>query len=990
MPSYIEHSPSRPGAVVSRDTMKAMIRAALGSGEPRFARQAALAWLSAFPGDMEVTLYQAQAVISEGRRAQALPALELVCRQDPFWAEAYQLLASASSSEDLARQSYAAACLKALGVQPQAGKDSPVSASEPWAGPTRQVLHNINDFEDVSLQSHLQNALRLGPDVLLVAAAHLLVVRAGQDTLASHHLARLYHTRWPDCLLFKLVLAETHLEIGDEPEAVRLLHLCAAKDAAGQVATRLWGPAHPYRSLWPEGMAIHFDLPVPAVVAAKLGWNRLSAGPVRMAEPDAEMGEPLEREKRPAEPSPFIVADDTPPCENAAEPVRIARPDDLLVVEGAGSRTNAHPQPTSQESNSEPILLGGQLAPADAAVDRSLPEEEAQHASTPDTKTDQDSGKNNGRQKAKMDVPAGGSVPPKNGKNSAQRALRALEAEFERLASRLKQPELARMDGRFPVYLILSSRQGLVAQYGPRTAEVLDAELRRLAGLIRSRQKWGAFVYYPDDPASTSQFGLQPLVERDPWKFKHAIADLDAAMERRGERIGALLIVGGDTIVPFHRLPNPTDDADADVPSDSPYATLDANYFVPEWPVGRLPGECGPRAGQDAGLLLEQIRAVQREHSRRSSKRLPLILNWHAVFGGLLNRFGWKAHANSFGYTAAAWRRSSLVVFRPIGQPHTVLASPPEYSGSFDPRKANTAGLAYFNLHGLEDSPAWYGQRDLSESTNNGGSQCQDYPVALTTEDLRRGSRPPRIVFSEACYGGHVMGKCENESLALKFLSIGTTSVIASTCISYGSVNTPLVAADLLGRLFWQHLRMGSTAGQALMQAKIELAREMERRQGFLDGEDQKTLISFVLYGDPLTTYDGFQKREKVIQRPKTHQMVKTVSDRSSNAAGGTTISPATVSPEALKQVKNLLAEYLPGVEMADLRFSSQYTNGEGQVSRSPAAGQKRKKNGAQTGGSRLVVTASKQVQVAQHVHRHYFRVTLDEAGKPVKMSMSR
>ena len=82
--------------------------------------------------------------------------------------------------------------------------------------------------------------------------------------------------------------------------------------------------------------------------------------------------------------------------------------------------------------------------------------------------------------------------------------------------------------------------------------------------------------------------------------MKLSLADLDQALAKKGQMIGALVIVGGPDIVPFHHLPNPTDDIDKDVPSDNPYATLDSNYFVPEWPVGRIPGE----AGKDAGFAV--------------------------------------------------------------------------------------------------------------------------------------------------------------------------------------------------------------------------------------------------------------------------------------------------------------------------------------------------------------------------------------------------
>ena len=54
----------------------------------------------------------------------------------------------------------------------------------------------------------------------------------------------------------------------------------------------------------------------------------------------------------------------------------------------------------------------------------------------------------------------------------------------------------------------------------------------------------------------------------------------------------------------------------------------------------------------------------------------------------------------------------------------------------------------------------------------------------------------------------------------------------------------------------------------------------MNQRQGFLDGEDQKTLISFVLYGDPLTGFEAYNTRSKTTLRFKSRPMVKTICDR--------------------------------------------------------------------------------------------------------------
>ncbi len=159
----------------------------------------------------------------------------------------------------------------------------------------------------------------------------------------------------------------------------------------------------------------------------------------------------------------------------------------------------------------------------------------------------------------------------------------------------------------------------------------------------------------------------------------------------------------------------------------------------------------------------------------------------------------------------------------------------------------------------MEDAPEWFGQRDpFTDPTD-----YVDFPVALRPEDIVNGGNAPYIVFTEACYGANVYGKNSETAICMKFLDSGSKAVIGSTKISYGSVTPPLIAADLLGKLFWDGLKQALPVGEALRQAKLKLATEMHRRQGYLDGEDQKTLISFVLYGDPLYSPIDSQGRSK-------------------------------------------------------------------------------------------------------------------------------
>jgi hypothetical protein len=566
------------------------------------------------------------------------------------------------------------------------------------------------------------------------------------------------------------------------------------------------------------------------------------------------------------------------------------------------------------------------------------------------------------------------------------------------VAANLKQNQLARADGRFPVYVIFTTQQGLKQQYGAQVFPAIDLELQRLAAAVAARRDWEALLVYADEPASMAAFGLQPAQPADPWSLKLALADLDAYLARQGEMIGALLIVGGPEVVPFHYLPNPVDDADADVASDNPYATRDENYFVPEWPVGRLPG--GSQAS--AQPLLGALRKIAERHAQAAKPR-PWFRRWWLR----LRRRLWprpRSQRPSWGYTAAVWRRASLNVFRPIGEPHAMLVSPPaEVDGQPGRTRRNghlpSARLGYFNLHGLQDASEWYGQRDPAEPADG-----PDYPVALRPQDVPNGGNAPQVVFSEACYGAHIQDKDTEQALALKFLVSGAQAVAGSTCTAYGSIAAPLIAADLLGHAFWKFLREGLPAGEALRRAKIYLAREMHRRQGYLDGEDQKTLISFILYGDPLARTSEFTPRAKSVGRTlKPPKMVKTVCDRSDRpnpTAAAASAQP--VPPELLVQVKQLVEQYLPGMLDAQLSFNQEHAGCQGLGHTCPTSllGAKAQPDSPP---QRSVVVLSKHVvendgsaensgQIAgeNRIHHHYARLTFDAQGQVVKMAVSR
>jgi len=576
-------------------------------------------------------------------------------------------------------------------------------------------------------------------------------------------------------------------------------------------------------------------------------------------------------------------------------------------------------------------------------------------------------------------------------------SLRSIQEELELVADRLKQNYLARADGRFPVYIVFTTREGLENQYGSQLIS-LENSFQELVSAIRKRSDWGAELVYADDPKNMGAFGLQPAKFDDPWALKLALADLDSALARRGEMIGAVLIVGGPEVVPFHKLPNPVDDIDDDVPSDNPYATRDENYFIPEWLIGRVPGG----TQKDIEPIQKIITTITERHTkiadtqpwyRRIWNRLSTRINYHFIP---------KPHRirPSWGSTAAIWRRASVSVFRPIGPPHAIQISPPaqvDIANSHDDILP-ASRLGYFNLHGLPDASEWFGQRDPSESGSDGTDI--DYPIALRPQDVINSGRAPQIVFSEACYGAHVLGKNIEESLALKFLVSGSHAVVGSTCTAYGSISPPLIAADLLGHTFWKYLREGLSTGGAFRRAKIQMAREMLRRQGYLDGEDQKTLISFVLYGDPLAQFTDDEHLSKSVYRPlKRPSKMRTICDRASGECRVVSEDQAIPS-DVMAQVKFVVEQYLPG--MKDARVS--FRNEDAGCSKSCSnclSGQLQDKKIKINKSGRKVITLSKKVPASSGnhtprnndtmlVHRHYARLTLDRYGKLVKLAVSR
>lgn len=933
---------------LSREQFCQLLDKAIKIPQPRFVRQAAAAWLGLYPGDLQIQGYMAAAQVYEGKKDQAAEIIQKVIKIDPEYREGYEILLKCLPEGSPEREPLL------TNIYLLGGK-IPLAAQQPeWVQNLRAARLSFINQQVSTAEKYLQKVLGIASDNVLCAILHLEITRATSDTQAVHNLSSLYSQRWPDCVLFSLYLAEAQMELGSEVLAVNLLHDCAAKDAGGMVPTRIWGKQSPYKSLWPEISDFEFNLPIPSSVAAAMGWNQLGTGETTQAP------RPVADIRRPARPVP-------PPTEYPAN--------NANAQKQAGPSIKPQSKPTPQKLHSQ--LYENAMKNGIPAVEK--PEKKPEDQIFKPVKINLNTSVVLDAAQKAVSTVSSLIKREKTSESVEDVPISKVKEELAQVAINLDQARKYSSDDRFPVMVILSIRAGLEKQFGKQTMAVIDAELKSLSVSIGRLPEWSARVFYVDDAESTGKAGLAPIESADPWKIKLFLTDLDKVFAKKGEMIGSLLIVGGPEVVPFHRLPNPTDDLDDEVLSDSPYSTRDSNYFVPEWPVSRIPGGKGP----DAGLLLEQIRRIAQSIVNRKTKWnlnmwLPQIPFLNG-FRSLLGQYQVFGNGRMFGYTAEIWKRSSQEVFVQINKSTSILSSPPLDADTVPAVQAVMAPVSYFNLHGLVDSGEWYGQRDMAITTTG-----PDYPVALKPEDLARSTQENGIVYSEACYGGHISGKGEENSIALKFLATGSACVIASTCTSYGSVTTPLIGADLLGYYFLKHLDAGMATGEALYQARLDFIQEMQRRQGYLDGEDQKTLISFVMYGNPFAIVRNVSSRIKTIHRSILTSEVCPVCTKDFEDE-----LPKRMGDETMAKIKQVVEPYLPGLNSAQMHYSRIHTECNGKNHSCPTS-EIHLKGKPQARSGKMVVSISKAINSDNRIHPHFARVTLDGKGKMVKLAVSR
>ncbi|HEY0735475.1 MAG TPA: hypothetical protein VGD69_11265 [Herpetosiphonaceae bacterium] len=495
-----------------------------------------------------------------------------------------------------------------------------------------------------------------------------------------------------------------------------------------------------------------------------------------------------------------------------------------------------------------------------------------------------------------------GAADPKLAAKSADTPAPATSTQDSEVAAALQtiQEATRRLIGHAPLAadarpattLLVTHHAAFVEKYGAATAAAIIEAFKDYGAALAHRGIHTAYVLL-DQPESLQHFGAIDLaVEHTAPACKQVVDQVCASLEAADQHVDAIVLIGGDDIIPFHQLPNPSQDADATIPSDNPYGCRSSgSELAPDLIVARFPDACS----NDAQFLIDQLRRATEYHRtwqvtgpQGNFFTRPIVRHFsHSRQPG--------TPVLSWGVTAAAWQVPSKTIYGELGSSRQLVLCPPATPDLLESLWPTDGRLLFFNLHGIQGGPNWYGQAA-------GDMGSQPLPIALTPDDLGP-IAPAMICISEACYGAEIAGRTTRNAIALRLLSSGVLAFLGSTATAYGCVSLPLAGADLLTQQTIQNLRRGYPLGRAVTLARDWMTRELVKRQGYLDPDDAKTLLSFVILGDPWAT---------PYARP-TIQPKAAIVHSAPAVAARRPIAANLIAPAATHIAQQLIAKVVPG-----------------------------------------------------------------------------
>ena len=403
-------------------------------------------------------------------------------------------------------------------------------------------------------------------------------------------------------------------------------------------------------------------------------------------------------------------------------------------------------------------------------------------------------------------------------------------------------PSIPRKDQSIKLSVTVKSR--LEAKYDPADLQKINDAVKRW---IEADDKRGVHTVHVhvDDTTEMNAQGVAPVSgEATPEKIKQAIDDLWTKLTPTPDY---LVLFGGDDIVPMFPVPNPSgweeSDTDETVPSDNPYATHlpffpsdPKSYVIPERAIGRIPdmvsdpGDANQK-GDPAWFVAYLKTATNWNPQPDSFYKLPYAI-CTAEAGDAATEFIQKTFTDSG--------------LRPVECP------PYSDSDVSNPdRQRLSAGLHMIKCHGnKEDATFWgFSQEDQR-------AKKDPFP-ALTSATLRALPKPPAVIASMCCFGAQIFSPYNPKArsrgewpMASTYLRQGALGFVGSTMMAWVG-RSHMGPADWIVQGYLKNVLAGDSLGCAFLACKQDYQSHYSLKDDILASDEQKTLIEYVLLGDP-------------------------------------------------------------------------------------------------------------------------------------------
>jgi hypothetical protein len=379
-----------------------------------------------------------------------------------------------------------------------------------------------------------------------------------------------------------------------------------------------------------------------------------------------------------------------------------------------------------------------------------------------------------------------------------------------------------------PMLLIITNKQKLqgACQNNPDSISLLESAVSDFGNALKTDGIHIELVYLDDVIG-----GFNLLSD---WEQQEEIRKYFGAWYQYSRMVNErayLLILGNDEIVPFYRVVDPDYPSVRDdyIYSDDPYVASSSDleyrydvterYIPPNIPVGRMPNS----AYGNIDLILTQLKNAASFHRKPPTDLI--------------------AKTSAGGFYAKTWQEASKVIYRELEPQLKNLLPCPYYGLKLKEIKSEHLEhrqFLYFNVHGKRDEIFWRG--DFRDADGSPYYPCMLAPYLVGLADVKNAA-----VFSEACDSAYILNKRTEDSIALTFMDRGALCFIGATARSWGSPGPKLTFADVLAKEFFVCIKQPNVSvGRALLSAK--------QNYGQTDGwhrRSRKTLLEFVLYGDP-------------------------------------------------------------------------------------------------------------------------------------------